>query len=318
MKSRILIGMGLAVLVSGQAMAAYVTPEVTRDGKSLNDSPLAVTWQQRTGVGYEYSQASLDDADIDQDAHTLYGFTNINDMVAFEGGGTWASQDDPAGDVDMDAYRLMAGIKATDSIAVGVGYTSVAFDSDLGDMDVDGFDLGVGWHEGEWYTGVGYKQLSYDPEGGSSDDEDTWFVAAGFQNTEGDGVNSVELAYINSDFDSIDSDSDGFVLNGTVSRGIWQVDGSYSMMNVTDMGLDDDIDTLNLEVEVLVSENIYVAPGYMNVSSDAEDTDLWSIAVGYRTKDFDIDLTYGQGDVDPNPGASDDLDQLTLNAVFNF
>ncbi len=342
MYKKIILGIGAGTLISSNAFAGYITPEIKRDGKELNKSAVAVSLQQnRRGLGVAYTDTTTENtaAKVSGDALIPYAFYS-SEVFSTELRITAGESDSDAllnDETSLDAYTLYAGLRAPINLTFGVGAINSETDYRTGGFktggtNTDGMDIGLGYQHNNIYMGLGVELLEQEvysnATGSATADETTTYLGIGMQNIddENNSANSFEFVYRQTTGEvngpSLVPDNDEFIFAGTFARGITEVDAALLFGESELLGVTTDNFRVDLEVEILLgsNSNFYLTPGISYADIDASgassESTYPSLAFGYRRDNMDVDLTYTSGTTDMDSSILGDTDTDIIKIDF--
>ncbi|WP_419172932.1 hypothetical protein [Halobacteriovorax sp.] len=285
------------------ANANFFLPEISRDGKTLNTSVLAVSGEARNFAGATYDLSMFkqdDDSSIEYDISTPGAFG------AFSAKGFSAQLETKFSQTEIDDQNssahiasLLTGYRVNKMMTLGLGYTQDEFDAgvDAQKLEAGGtltFD-GVLFGGSVAYREVDDKTL----EGGY------FILTAGMGQREKNDVVEAGVQLMTEGSDDLTRGKRFSVFsNMTKLVGSVEIDGSFKFgfgnYYKDDGGTTDGNNFTSLEFDIdgefLVLNNFYITPGLSYASSNApgvsEDTSLVKLGsdFGYRNAKLDATL----------------------------
>lgn len=277
------------------AFANTIVPETSRDGKTKNNSTIAVTQEMRTFVAAEYNSSSLEPdigGDIDTTNFDLYGGWS-NDMVSIEADLIFGNIDTGATDNDSTTYDVKAGFRLNKNFALGLGYQMIDTDPDNEDSVIE---IAASFNMNDLIIGGSFSLVDEDNgtiDGshnriilglGSNKDNMSWEAGLQFDLEEkDDDIKSPTRTKIFAGMTT--------VLNNTELDG----DIDYTTGDYTTAGGDYSQFHLNFDAEFMVGEMFYITPGleYQTTDNDGTDTNQLDLSADFGYRANKIDATFG-------------------------
>ncbi|WP_412469948.1 MULTISPECIES: hypothetical protein [unclassified Halobacteriovorax] len=277
------------------AFANTIVPETSRDGKTKNNSTIAVTQEMRTFVAAEYNSSNLEPdgvADIETTNFDLYGAWS-NKMMSIEADLNFGNVDTGATDTDSNTYDIKAGFRLSDQFALGIGYQMVDTDPDSEDTVIE---IAASFNMNDLIIGGSFSLVDEDNgtiDGshnriilgvGSNKDNMSWEAGLQFDLEEKD--------------DAIKSPSRTKIFAGmTTVLDSTELDGDidYTTGDFTTAGGDYSMFHLNFDAEFMLHKMFFIAPGieYTLIDNDGTDTKQLDLSADFRYRMNGIDATFG-------------------------
>ncbi|MFG1592368.1 hypothetical protein [Halobacteriovorax sp. CON-3] len=277
------------------AFANTIVPETSRDGKTKNDSTIAVTQEMRTFVAAEYNSSNLEPdtgGDIDTTNFDFYGAWS-NKMVSIEADLDFGNVDTGATDTDFTVYDIKAGFRLTKEFALGLGYQMVDTDPNSEDSVIE---IAASFNMNDLIFGGSFSLVDEDNgtiDGshnriilglGSNKDNMSWEAGLQFDLEEkDDDIKSPTRTKIFAGMTT--------VLNNTELDG----DIDYTTGDFTTAGGDYSQFHLNFDAEFMLHKMFFIAPGieYTLTDNDGTDTKQLDLSADFRYRMNGIDATFG-------------------------
>ncbi|AYF45612.1 hypothetical protein BALOs_2618 [Halobacteriovorax sp. BALOs_7] len=303
--------------LSLSAYANILMPEISRDGKTRNESLMAVSQSSRNFIAGQLSTVNLEDDfnnEIDITTTSVYGGFSAESFT-MEIGYDNANWDVGSADEDFKDISILAGFKVNERLTLGVGLetsellngvddTGISFG---GTLLVEGTVLGgtIARHTYELGSAEGDFILLTGAFGSATKDM-SWETGITYQ-MEGSGDLNTGARL-------------GIFGNATKISGAWEFDGSfnYTFGDYLDEATgDNDYSSIEIEfdAEYLLNKEFYITPGVNYTSVDYpdsdDDTELVSLNgfVGFRNSQG-LDATFGLEYVLSGDIGGDDVDGL--------
>lgn len=339
------------------AYGGYVTPEVTRSGKSLNSKPLGIVWQKRNGVGTEIKfqsgeedkKTSADDSEYDLSTLQGYGFLSRSQFSAEYTLGFLKAETDLKGsssesmDIDLWTGNFFGGYRLHDSfgLGAGIGYLKQSIRPSSGSRAKQTFlaiTLGgvAKWSHLYFGGGMSYYKSEWTQYIDDSHYND-FFLGVGYQDYKRSGQPhgiSIEGALLHTPRKSVANgvdvdESNEMVVNFTLARGIFEIDSelSHNRSEEASTGKKYYETTLEATLEFLVSPEIYLGPTgrtfYLVKDKFKRSEQDLGIQVGQRTTTWDLGAVFAstvgdEQDDTSSPRIKTDLSGFRVSANFGY
>ncbi|RZF22677.1 hypothetical protein DAY19_02585 [Halobacteriovorax vibrionivorans] len=279
----------LIVLFYTSAFANTIVPEISRDGKTLNRSALAVAFEKRNYVGGE-----IHDGDYQGENIQLFGGAFV-DQFSFQ-----ADVDFDDDLLDDDRYDVKAGYRFASNMALALGVAATDF------VDDPSIEVGLSTISNNLIIAGSFTANIRDNA------DDNYTLTAGL------GQDEKSLSWeagIRYDLNDNDDDLLGLFAGATRVVNNVELDGDIEFKTRDEFT---EID-LNLDAEFLVHKEFYVTPGvffnYREVGNNDDDYLGVSGDFGYRANQVDATagLDYVISDNDRRDGI-----QWKINAAYFF
>ncbi len=289
----------MAVL-SSAAFANTIVPEISRDGKTKNDSAIATSQQMRTFVAGEYGMETFE---LDTTGSTEEETTNMNvyggwsnKMITVEADFNMGDEDD----VDFDSYGVTAGYRINKQFALGLGYTMASVDN-ASDSEESKIEIAGSYNMGDLVLGASFAINSEEDNAGTDGSYNVLTLGVG-----SNANNMSWEAGLTYDLEA-DEPADGMDRGSRIGlfAGMTKVvnnieldgDISYTTGDDTATGTaNNDYTDLSLrfDAEFLVGKMFYITPGlsYRDVEAGTFEQDQIALSgdFGYRANKFDANF----------------------------
>lgn len=309
--------------LSTTAFANTIVPEISRDGKTKNNSVIAVTNQMRTFVAGEYDSGTREnDAtsnEIDYSNLNFYGGW-ANKMLTLEADVNMGEYDDN----DVNMYDFQFGYRINEQFALGLGYGVVDTDPDNEDTDLE---IAASYNMKGLIIGASFAIVSED--NGTIDGSHNEITLGVGSNSDNMSWEAGLVFMLEEDGDDITSPSRTQLFAGaTKIMNNMELDGdiSYTMGDASVAGGDFSGIDINFDVEIMVGKMFYITPGLIYETTDNDTTETTEFALsadfGYRANKIDatFGIDYYITDESETAGVTTEYDNMewAINVAYLF
>ncbi|EPZ51930.1 hypothetical protein M902_1927 [Bacteriovorax sp. BAL6_X] len=285
----------LVGLTTSAVFANTIVPEISRDGKTKNDSTIAVTQQMRSFIAAEYNSTTFEpDAggEIDTTNFDIFGGWS-NKMLSIEADLDFGNVDTGAADTDFTTYDIKAGFRLNKEFALGLGYQMIDTDPN---NEVSTIEIAASYNMNNFIIGASFSIV--DEDTGSADGSHSRIIF-------GVGSNETAMSWeaglqfdLEEKDDAVTSPSRTKLFAGTTMIiGEMEIDGDidYTTGDFTVAGGDFSELHLNIDAEFMVGGMFYITPGieYTTTDNNGTDTDQLDLSADFGYRANMIDATFG-------------------------